>query len=232
MSPHRRTSFVLLLLAISALGAARRTASAQRTWWVEPSQPESGHLLNGNFDTTVAGWVVTDPGNVPMTWDALDSAGDPSSGSALVVTSAPAFNNGGVFQCIAPLVPGGTYTLHARIRVASGQPPLAGAAGVFLRAWSTSSCGGSAVGPAAATSYIGTDAAPASLDVWVPVTTTLTVAAGAQSMWVYLNVQRGSSPTGFAARFDAVTLDFPLHADGFESGDFGAWDEVRQPLAE
>lgn len=204
--------------------------AAQRTWWVEPSQPESGRLVNGSFDTDVSGWVVTDPVNVPMSWDATDATGNPSSGSALLVTSAVPTNNGGVFQCIWPVVPGAAYTLHGRIRVASGQPALGGGAGIFLRAWSSFSCNGSAVGAPAATDYIGTDADPSSLDVWVPVTATLTMPEGAQSLWVYLNVQRWSSPTGFAARFDAITIDFPLSADGFERGDLLAWDGEQSAL--
>lgn len=127
MPTNRRNLLVAarrsLLAGLLGTALADPGTAAQRIWWPEPAQPESGHLLNGSFDATVAGWVVTDPVNVPMSWDAMDAAGNPNSGSALVVTSAIPSNRGVIMQ-LRPAIrchlhpartdPGGLGTACAR----------------------------------------------------------------------------------------------------------------------
>ncbi len=176
-------------------------------------------VTNGEFDTGVAGW--TEFSAVTLSWDSQeDYAGQPGSGSALIVNDNLGQSNSGATQCVEAIVGGESYILSTWLLAPSGQQSAQGSAKVFVWWYSEAGCTGY-LGQGPATSYITTS------DVWVERVGPAGMApTGTQSAIVYLNNAKTSDTPGvYRVWYDHVVLRNAdeIFSDGFESGSLSAW---------
>lgn len=178
-------------------------------------------LSNPNFDRDLSFWTVTSPqpGEILRHPDDADSA--PTSGSAQVMNLSGPGELFALSQCVA--VEGGeTYAFGGRARTASGsaEAPIAfGQVELFAEA----GCGGTPLGTDLSEPVAGDTAM-----VWSDELRGLVnPPEDARSARVAFAVDAGSSPD-FTSHFDNLFfyLDAGIFADGFESGETGAWSSV------
>ena len=172
-------------------------------------------VVNGDFDTGVAGWTEL---SIPLVWDSSDYQDNPTSGSALILNNASSAANSGAIQCVNGIVGGDAYGLSTWLRVPSGQTG-SGRAGAFVWWYSEPSCAGTWL-EESSTPYITTS------DTWREVIASSAVApSAAQSAKVYLNCFKETEAGTYQVFFDHVVFHLlgTVFADGFESGGTSRW---------
>ena len=164
-------------------------------------------LVNPGFDTNLAGW--DNPYGYTANWSATDSAGNGSSGSALLTDDLGAGNNSTLLvlsQCIA-VAPQTTYTYGGRVRVPAGQP-LYTRGNVFVLTYAGEDCNGSVLQGES----IGSDL----VDVWEFVSRSITTDPTVHRIRLALGVYKESGVTQNAsALFDNVFLETEAGPGGF-----------------
>lgn len=153
---------------------------------------------NANFDTNdLTAWTVYP--NLSMTQvPGADAFGNPASGSAHVVNSAPTAYNAGPGACFPSTVTGGSlYDWGATIQVPSGQSAT-GQAFVYVYWYSSTGC---------VSGYLGADGTPvvAADGAWhLSTVTSFAAPATAQSVAIYLQTYKDVAAGTFEAYFDRV----------------------------
>ncbi len=173
----------------------------------------AGNLVpNPNFDDGILPWVAggTRPGD--LGWQGVDAQGKATSGSVVVATTAGTGATTTAEACLA-LEPGIPFVLGGAIEVTggSGADP---AVTVDLVGSTNTTCQASGDTGGAVTLATGPTAG------WVPFSAARAGSWG--SVLARFTVAGGASST-HSVRIDLLRLDGPLFADGFESGDTGAW---------
>ncbi len=156
-------------------------------------------LGNSFFDTNLESWTSFGPsGSYANAWDPLDSAGSPTSGSALLTNSAPdPTRSSGLFQCV-PVEPGTSYVAAMKVRV-PGTVTATGYPALQVNWYTGVTCSGT-ITPTSAQFH-------PSADTWTAVATApLTSPANAASAYVMPYIFKSSAGGVFTAWVDDVTL--------------------------
>ena len=154
-----------------------------------PASADANLLANGGFDSDLSGWT---PGVTAASWDPLDVAASPSSGSALLVGPGP------LSQCIP--VAGTSYSGGASVFIPSAQPPFAaGIADVHVLFFPQASCQGHTIN-----TLLGIEAQP-NPDQWGFLPISGEVPSGAAS--ALFQLQTGNTSGAFTLHFDGATFD-------------------------
>ena len=111
-------------------------------FFVVPTLLAQNLLQNPEFNANLDGWTT----DVSANWQATDSEGVPSSGSARIVNSNLGGYEGGLSQCV-PVTAGKTYEFGARV-LAPKSDVVSGSAAIGFRAYffASPTCSGNAIG--------------------------------------------------------------------------------------
>jgi hypothetical protein len=163
------------------------------------SGPAQNLVAGGTFDADLEAWHHDPNPDGTSAWSSLDAAGSPSSGSALLTSTAAA---GGVLinlldQCV-PVIAGATYTLSADVRFTEGETTTGWGETVIY--WQS--------GPVCNTYIAGnallTDVA--SRGEWIHDSDTFTAPAGATSAFVSAGIDKIEGGGTLSARFDNIVF--------------------------
>lgn len=175
-----------------------------------PNQAQGGNLiLNPDFDHDLSGWTILF--ERPASWDPLDVADDPGSGSARIGHPSPG-NNGTLLvlrQCIL-VAPNQPHAFGGWARLVPGHPE-----GVFARivvqAYANGDCLGAPIGTAG--NEWNADTAG-----WQPLIGSTTTGSEAQSLSFSLGISKAVGVTEEVfAQFDGLYLfGDPIFAADFE----------------
>ncbi len=181
-------------------------------------------LSNPNLDRDLSFWTLTSPQPDEILHHPDDADGAPTSGSAQVMNLTGPGELFALSQCVA--VEGAeTYAFGGRVRTVAGgaEDPIAF---VEVELFAEAGCGGASLGAGLSEPVAGDTAM-----VWSDELRGLVDAPeGARSARVAFAVDAGSSDD-FTSYFDNLFfyLDVGIFADGFESGDTGAWTSTVSP---
>jgi len=174
-----------------------------------------GAIVNGSFDDDLDGWSTDPTGDSSIHHGSVDLVGSALSGSAEVV-SAGGTGTAGVAQCVA--VDGGSgLRFGAWSRVAGGAAGSP-AASVRLEFFADPECSGEAMSAATSGFFVGNHD-------WRPISGVASAPSGAVAVRLDLGLGNPEG-TAFTAHWDEVEISVDhvvIMADGFESGDGGAW---------
>ena len=177
-------------------------------------------LSNGTFDLDVAGWTPVQ--DTTLVWDPMDADGDPSSGAAIVTTTADQHSTTAADQCSEVLEGDKEYLLRAMIFIPSMQP-AAGWGNLRVVLYPQPNCGGYPV-----LHLFSSWVYSATSDQWLRSTVAITTPPSAQSALVRLTATKDAGTGYLDVAFDNVSLAYAaIFVDGFESGDLTQWSSVR-----
>ena len=176
---HRITGLAALLVLAASAGQAQNL------------------VAGGTFDANLEAWHHDPNPDGTSAWSSLDAGGSPSSGSALLTSTAAA---GGVLinlldQCV-PVIAGATYTLSADVRFTEGETTTGWGETVIY--WQS--------GPVCNT-YISGNALltdVATRGSWIHDSDTFTAPAGATSAFVSVGVDKIEGGGTLSANFDNI----------------------------
>jgi hypothetical protein len=164
-------------------------------------------VAGGTFDANLEAWHHDPNPDGTSAWSTLDAAGSPSSGSALLTSTAAA---GGSLitlldQCV-PVIAGAAYTLSADVRFTEGETTTGWAETVIY--WQSGSvCNTYISGNALLTEV-------ASRSTWIHDSDTFTAPAGATSAFVSAGIDKIEAGGTLSANFDNIA--FGLASPGLE----------------
>jgi len=206
----RRTDRALLCVGMTVLALT-----------IGPGNSFAQALDNNTFDTDVSGW--TPAADSTLTWDPLDAQADPTSGSALVTNrSNTEVESTGSYQCTDGILEARNYAINAETYI-PGVQTASGLVNIVVLWFAEPGC--STLLDLALTSNVLT----ATSDSWLPISGWLNAPVGTQSARIQLSVLKEEDTGSLAAHFDNVSFAEGIFADGFETGDTGAWSGTVVP---
>lgn len=176
-------------------------------------------VTNGTFDLNTDDWDPQNPTFGPFDYHPLDADGDPGSGSALFTNMYPDPAVAlATTQCVPALPADRDFVFGGTLRIADGMVTT-GHGSIQIWFWEDADCtvvvGGSAATPGVTTSATG----------WNRVRATATAPGSAVAARLTLWNSKDDAAGELGIHFDNVTLrPVSVFADGFESGDVGAWN--------
>lgn len=168
-------------------------------------------LVNPGFTSNLDGWDPFTGFGILQEWSALDSAGDPSSGSLYGTLPASSTFRVPIYasQCVA-VVPDSTYRFGGKVLLPSASTPGSAYGTVFVNSYASANCAGN---------YVVNAVAPVVVDrdVWTSTSGTLVAGFDIASIRVHLRVY-APMDTALQSYFDDIFLE-PyeiIFANGFD----------------
>jgi hypothetical protein len=194
----RAASYAVLACFLAAYMAAANAAS--------------NLIVNPDFDHSVSGWTVENPGNSSLIWISSQSAvGASGSGSGLLTAPVNAGNWNADGTCISmDFAAGSQWDIGGWVRIPSGQTG-SGTSGFGVVFYATTDCSLSM--PPVLGDFVH---AQVFVDVWNFYTKHEVLPAAAHSAQVYLNIDQSTNNLSYASYFDGMTLSDDIFEDTFE----------------